>query len=142
MSQSIRKAIPSAILRDIPAIAITAASGKLGHAIARALEAKGMAHNARLVARDPNRFRLKKLQEFEVVAANYENGRAMAAAFAGIDVACIISSIGSDNTRIRQHRIAIDAAIAAGVKRIIYTSSANAMQGSDKRWRRVDSNPW
>lgn len=102
--------------------------------MARALAAEGLAQNTRLVARDPGKFRLDGLGPFDIVAGDYENGRSMVAAFAGIDTAFIISSIGPDTTRIRQHYIAIDAAIAAGVKRIVYTSSANAMQTGEKQW--------
>ena len=119
---------------DTPAIAITAASGRLGHAIANALAAEGLARNTRLAARNLHKLRLEGIQHFDVVSADYENGRSMVAAFSGIDTAFIISSMGPDTTRIRQHRIAIDAAIAAGVKRIIYTSSANAMQSGTQQW--------
>lgn len=118
----------------MPAIAVTAASGKLGHAMARAIAAEGLAQNTRLVARDPQKLHLDGLQQFDVVAGDYENGRSMAAAFSGIDTAYIISSMGPDTTRIRQHRIAIDAAIAAGVKRIVYTSSTAANLAGPMQW--------
>jgi NAD(P)H dehydrogenase (quinone) len=134
MSQNVKKAHILFSEKESPGIAITAASGKLGHAVIKALASQGLSRNTRLAARDPNKLRLAGMSPFDVVAADYENGRSMTAAFSGIDVALIISSIGSDTARIRQHRIAIDAAIAAGVKRIIYTSSANAQQHS---WTRV-----
>lgn len=120
--------------KENTAIAITAASGKLGHAVTKALANQGLACNIRLAARDPNKLRLAGMPLFDVVAADYENGRSMVAAFSGIDTALIISSVGTDTTRIRQHRIAIDAAISAGVKRIIYTSSACAMQVGELQW--------
>ena len=68
------------------------------------------------------------------MAADYESGRSMAAAFAGIDTALIISSMGSNTTRIRHHHIAIDAAIAAGVRHIVYTSSVIAPRASEFEW--------
>lgn len=134
MPHAIRKENFSRKRNDAPAIAVTAASGKLGHAMARAIAAEGLAQNTRLVARDPNRIRLDGLQQFDVVAGDYENGRSMAAALSGIDTAFIISSMGPDTTRVRQHRIAIDAAIAAGVKRIIYTSSTAANLAGPMQW--------
>jgi NAD(P)H dehydrogenase (quinone) len=123
-----------------PAIAVTAASGKLGCAIARTFSAHGLAGNVRLTARNPEKLHPFHREGFDTVAADYENGRSMAAAFAGIDVAFIISSMGPDVIRIRQHRIAIDAAIAAGVKRIVYTSSANAMNVGPMQWTYVHAN--
>jgi len=123
-----------------PAIAVTAASGKLGRSISRIFSTHGLAGNVRLTSRNPEKLRLLHSDGFDTVAADYENGRSMAAVFAGIDVALIISSMGTDTTRIRQHRIAIDAALAAGVKRIVYTSSANAMQAGHMQWTSVHAN--
>lgn len=137
MSERIKYESPFFVEKESPAIAVTAASGKLGHAVARVLANQGFASNIRLAARDPNKLRLAEMPSFDVVAADYENGRSMVAAFSGIDTACIISSMGPDTTRIRQHRIAIDAAISAGVKRIVYTSSACAMQIGALQWTTV-----
>lgn len=134
MSERIKKVSSSFAEKECPAIAITAASGKLGHAVARALANQGLSSNTRLAARDPNKLRLAGMPLFDVVAADYENGRSMVTAFSGVDTALIISSMGTDTTRIRQHRIAIDAAISAGVKRIVYTSSACAMQVGALQW--------
>jgi NAD(P)H dehydrogenase (quinone) len=117
-----------------PAIAVSAASGKLGHAVARALADAGLSGHTRLAARNPEKIRLADASAFEIVAGDYEDGRSMAAAFSGMDIALIISSMGSDITRIRQHRIAVDAAIAAGVRRIVYTSSVSALQSGPRQW--------
>jgi len=134
MSERIKYESPFFVEKESPAIAVTAASGKLGHAVARVLANQGFASNIRLAARNPDKIRLAGMPPFDMVAADYENGTSMVRAFSGIDTALIISSIGTDTTRIRQHRIAIDAAIAAGVKRIVYTSSACAMQVGALQW--------
>jgi NAD(P)H dehydrogenase (quinone) len=134
MSQSVKKEMMSFAEKESSALAITAASGKLGHAIAKKLIAQDISQSTRLIARSPNKLRFDGRQQFDVVVGNYEDGRSMAAAFSGIDTALIISSMGPDTTRIRHHKIAIDAAIATGVKRIVYTSSANTQQHS---WTRV-----
>lgn len=47
-------------------------------------------------------------------------------AFSGIDRVLIISTYDLNNIRIEQHRTAIDAAINAGIKHIVYTSFINA----------------
>lgn len=134
MPHAIRKENLSRKRNDAPAIAVTAASGKLGHAIAHVLKTHGLANNTRLAVRNPTKLHMHGSSPFEVVTADYENGRSMVSAFSGIDVAFIISSMGRDTTRIRQHRIAIDAAIAAGVKRIIYTSNTAAMLSMPMQW--------
>ena len=52
-------------------------------------------------------------------------------AFTGIDRLLIISADGDNETRIRQHGNAIDAAKRAGVKFIAYTSLANAAESKN-----------
>tara|TARA_B100000029_G_scaffold441186_1_gene458815 strand:- start:334 stop:1248 length:915 start_codon:yes stop_codon:yes gene_type:complete len=134
MSYRVQKDRRSVAEKESPAIAITAASGKLGHAVAKVFVRHGLSQNIRLTLRRPDKLHCEERQQFDVVAGDYEDGRSMAAAFAGIDTALIISSMGSDITRIRHHKIAIDAAIAAGVKRIVYTSSANATRTGSLQW--------
>jgi NAD(P)H dehydrogenase (quinone) len=111
-------------------IVVTAASGKLGHAVASLLEKQHMAQDVRLAARNAQKLELWRKKGFSIVTADYEDGRSMAAAYKGADAALIISSTGADVTRIRQHSIAIDAAIASGVRHIVYTSAVNAVAGS------------
>lgn len=51
-------------------------------------------------------------------------------AFSGIDRVLVISTYDLNDIRIQQHRNAIDAAIRAGVRHIVYTSFINAVAGS------------
>lgn len=132
--QSLKKRGRVTPIEKIPAIAVTAASGRLGHALAQAFSTHGLVENVRLTGRNPAKLHRFHAEGFDTMAADYESGRSMAAAFAGMDTALIISSMGSNTSRIRHHRIAIDAAIAAGVRHIIYTSSVIAPRASEFEW--------
>jgi uncharacterized protein YbjT (DUF2867 family) len=56
--------------------------------------------------------------------ASYEEGPSMREALSGIQVLFLVSGYSED--RLKQHYSAIDAAIAAGVERIVYTSFLSA----------------
>ncbi len=95
-------------------IAITGATGQLGRLAIAALKARGTAPVA--LVRD-----LAKAADLGVEARAFDYTSADPAALAGIDVLGLISS--NDFTdRAGQHRAVIDAARAAGVGRIVYTS--------------------
>ncbi|MCS0504978.1 SDR family oxidoreductase [Ancylobacter mangrovi] len=118
-------------------IAITAASGKLGAAIADALLEKGRAAGTRLVARSPEKLAARKAQGFDVAAGDYEDPESLKAAFAGVDTLVLISGMGPNEVRIAQHRNAIEAAKAAGVARILYTSATNPNDASLFDWAKA-----
>lgn len=115
-------------------IAITAASGTLGRAVANALAERGLAGEVRLAARSVEKLDDLKASGFEIVAADYDDPASLKPAFAGAEVALIISSEGVNEKRSVQHKAAIDAAKAAGVKRIVYTSTANPSYDSRFEW--------
>jgi NAD(P)H dehydrogenase (quinone) len=117
-----------------PKITITASSGKLGRAVAAELAARDLARQVRLSARDPQKIADLKAQGFETIAADYDDGESLKAAFAGSDAIVLISSEGVNEKRIRQHQTAIDAAKAAGVKRIVYTSTTSPSHDSSFEW--------
>jgi NAD(P)H dehydrogenase (quinone) len=103
-------------------IAVTGATGALGGRVAAGLAAAGVP--LRLVVRDPAR--APSLDGAEVVGgASYADGEAMRRAFDGADTVFLVSA-GEDIDRVSLHRSAVDAAAAAGVERIVYTSFAAA----------------
>lgn len=116
---------------------ITAASGKLGQTLASAFAAKGLAGSVKLAARSPEKLAAQQAQGFSVVAADYDDPASLKAAFAGEDVAVIISGVGPNEARIAQHHNAIEAAKAAGVKRIVYTSAVNPVGTSRFDWAKA-----
>jgi len=104
-------------------IAITGASGQLGRAAVDFLKARVDPAQIIALARDPSR-----VDDLGVEARAFDYTRqpdALTAALAGVETVVLISS--SDfNDRVGQHRNVIDAAKAAGVSRIVYTSILKA----------------
>ena len=103
-------------------IAVTGATGAVGGRVAARLFERGV--DQRLVVRDPAR--APRLDGVEVVGgASYADGEAMRRAFDGADTVFLVSA-HEDRNRVDLHRGAVDAAVAAGVERIVYTSFAAA----------------
>jgi NAD(P)H dehydrogenase (quinone) len=98
-------------------LAVTGATGGIGGRVARRLAGRGAAQ--RLVVRDPAR--APALPGAEVVQAAYEDGEAMRRALDGVDTLLLVSASEAAD-RVRQHATAVDAAVAAGVGRIVYLS--------------------
>ncbi|MBD5784584.1 SDR family oxidoreductase [Cellulosimicrobium terreum] len=109
-------------------IAVTGASGLLGSKLAFRLAAEGA--QQRLVVRDASRVPVlpdgDPLPESDVaVVAGYDDAPSMAEAFAGVETVFLVSA-REDADRVAQHRAAVDAAVAAGVRRIVYVSFVGA----------------
>ena len=99
-------------------IAVTGATGELGGRVARGLAARGVPQ--RLVVRDPSR--APRLEHSEVVSVpSYGDTAAMRDGLRGIDTLFLVSG-REQKDRVAEHVSAIDAAVAAGVERIVYTS--------------------
>ncbi len=101
---------------SIPLIGVTGSTGKLGGRVATRLATLGQPQ--RLLVR--NLARAPQLPGAEIVQASYEDGASMRAALSGVQTLFLVSGYGP--SRLEQHYSAIDAAIAAGVERIVYTS--------------------
>lgn len=95
-------------------IAITAATSQLGRLAIAALKARGATPVA--LARSP-----EKAADLGIEVRAFDYTKADPAALKGVDTLVLISS-NDFNDRAGQHRNAIDAAKAAGVTRILYTS--------------------
>jgi NAD(P)H dehydrogenase (quinone) len=109
-----------------PLIAVSGATGHLGGAVARELAARGA--RQRLLVRD--RARAPKVAGAELAEiVGYEDGDSMQAALEGVDTFLLIPG-HVIATRVAAHRTAIDAAVRAGVRKMVYVSfvgaSANA----------------
>ena len=102
-------------------IIVTGASGNFGSAAVSRLLERVPAEDLIVVTRDPAR--LDRLAELGMTIRRGDFGdrEALEAAFAGGDKLLLVSAtkVGS---RIPQHRNAIEAAAAAGVRQIVYTS--------------------
>jgi NAD(P)H dehydrogenase (quinone) len=104
-------------------IGITGATGTLGGRVAARLATGG--RDLRLVVRDPER--APRLPGAEVVAnpGGYADGAGLRAALEGVDTLYLVSAAEAEN-RLQQHLTAVEAAAAAGVRRIVYTSFVGA----------------
>ncbi|PZR53229.1 SDR family NAD(P)-dependent oxidoreductase [Xylanimonas oleitrophica] len=109
-------------------VAVTGATGRLGARLALRLAAEGA--RQRLVGRDPARMprlpdggRLPEAQE--AVIGSYADGEGLRRAFDGATTVFLVSGREGPD-RVAQHRAVVDAAVAAGVERVVYTSFAGA----------------
>ncbi|MCX5142858.1 MULTISPECIES: SDR family oxidoreductase [unclassified Streptomyces] len=105
-----------------PLTAVTGASGALGGRVAQRLTRAGVP--VRLLGRDPSR--LPELPGADTAPpAPYGDGEAMRRALAGAHTLFLVSAHESPD-RVREHMTAVDAAVAAGVERIVYVSFLGA----------------
>lgn len=109
---------------DDDLIAVTGASGRVGRRLAVRLAAEG-AHQ-RLVVRSTDRAPSIPGTETEVaLSPGYRDVASMRAAFAGARTVFLVSGRESAD-RVTEHRAAVDAAVDAGVERVVYLSFMGA----------------
>ncbi len=102
-------------------IVITGASGQYGRLATDKLIALGRAADLILITRTPDKLADRAGAGCEVRYGDYDKPETLAEAVQGADKMLLISGtrVGA---RVAQHRAAIDAAAAAGVRHILYTS--------------------
>lgn len=102
-------------------IAISGASGQLGRLVIDQLIARGQGADVIGLARNPDAAALP----VQARMADYDRPETLGAALTGVQTLLLIS--GSEiGRRTAQHRAVIEAAQAAGVRRIVYTSLLHA----------------
>jgi NAD(P)H dehydrogenase (quinone) len=106
-------------------IVVTGASGKLGHHVVAELVKKVPADQVVAAVRSVEKAASLKALGVEVREADYNKPETLAKAFAGAEKVLLISSNDLEN-RIPQQRAVVDAAKAAGVQLIAYTSILRA----------------
>jgi NAD(P)H dehydrogenase (quinone) len=106
-------------------IAVTGATGYVGGRTARLLAERGAP--LRLVVRDPSR--APDLGAEVRRASSYGAADEMRAAFEGADTVFLVPAEESLD-RVEQHKTAVDAAVAAGVRRLVYLSFVAARPDS------------
>ena len=102
-------------------IAVTGSTGVVGGLVARDLADRGCTQ--RLLVRTPAK--APQLPNSTVHPFSYSDLAASTAALAGVDILFMVSASESAE-RVDEHRSFIDAAVAAGVGHIVYTSFAAA----------------
>lgn len=109
---------------------ITGVTGKLGRVAVEDLLSRVPAGEVAAVARDPRKAADLAARGVDVRQGDYEDPASLRAAFTGADVLLFVS--GNDvtpGTRARQHGNVVDAAVAAGAGRVVYTSAIGAEDG-------------
>jgi NAD(P)H dehydrogenase (quinone) len=102
---------------------ISGASGSLGGKIATLLLEQVPAEDVTLVTRTPDKLNAYRQRGVTVHRGDYNDPKALERAYSGSDVLMMISSMAVTE-RVPEHRNAINAAKAAGIKHIVYTSTA------------------
>jgi len=110
---------------DIMTIAVTAASGKLGSEIVRAIQRRSPEEHPIGLARTVER---ASGLGIEVRPGDYDDRSQLEASLVGVDTLLLVSGMAPPDERIHQHRNVLSAASAAGVRRVIYTSVQGAEQ--------------
>ena len=104
-----------------PLLGISGATDAVGGRVAARLAESG--HGQRLIVCDESR--APDLPRVEAAEASYKDLEAMRRALAGVRTFFMVSG-GEDYDRVWQHTSAVDAAVAAGVERIVYLSFIGA----------------
>ncbi|MDP3907802.1 NAD(P)H-binding protein [Novosphingobium sp.] len=102
-------------------IVITGASGQYGRVATQGLIAQGRAGDLILMSRSPEKLADMAALGCAVRYGDYDQPASMVAAMAGANKLLLISGtrVGA---RVAQHQAAVDAAVAAGVGHVVYTS--------------------
>ena len=111
-------------------IVITGVTGHLGRIAADHILATTSSDEIAVVARDTGKARDFATRGVDVRQGDYDDPAGLVSAFTGADVLLFVSSPNIEpGVRERQHLDVVDAAIKAGVGRVVYTSTITADRG-------------
>ena len=102
---------------------ITGASGAFGRMVTQRLLESTPASELILVTRTPDSLAPLAARGAQVRYGNFDDGESLAKALSGGEKMLLISTLDVGERRRRQHDTAVEAAVAAGVQHIAYTSS-------------------
>jgi NAD(P)H dehydrogenase (quinone) len=110
-----------------PRLLVTGAGGQLGRRVVELLLEAG-ASNIVAASREPSKLADLAARGVETRRVDFDDPAALPAAFAGVERLLLVStdSLDEPGRRIAQHRAAIAAAQAAGVRHLVYTSAPGA----------------
>ncbi|WP_232697397.1 SDR family oxidoreductase [Brevibacillus daliensis] len=111
-------------------ILVTGATGKLGSKVIETLLKTVPMSQLAVSVRNPEKAERLQARGVEVRHGDFDQPETLDSAFSGIDRLLIISTVGDDETIIRQHTNAVAAAQRAQVKFIVYTSVTNASESN------------
>ena len=105
---------------------VTGASGKLGQLVASEVARQGAAGTTTLGSRDPGKLDGFRGRGFKTAVFDFDDPQSMRDALNGHQRLLLISGDTPNERRIPQQKAAVDAAKAAGIRSIAYTSFTNA----------------
>ena len=111
-------------------IIVTGATGQLGRQIVERLLTRVPTGQVGLSVRDPKKAQAFADHRVRVRHGSFTDADSLAHAFEGATQVLIVSVDKMGEKAVQQHRIAIDAAAAAGARRILYTSHMGASASS------------
>ncbi|GAB3972411.1 NAD(P)H-binding protein [Actinoallomurus acanthiterrae] len=107
-------------------IIVTGATGQLGRQVVESLLTRVPAHRVGVSVRDPGKAQAFADRGVRVRQGDFTDAAGLAHAFEGASQVLIVSVDKMGEEAVRQHRAAIDGAVAAGARRILYTSHQGA----------------
>lgn len=110
-------------------VVVTGAAGHLGRLVAEQLMERISPEQVVLVTRRPEALRALGARGAEVRYGDFDDPPSLREALAGGRRMLLIST-DAIGRRVRQHRVAIDAAAAAGVEHVVFTSQVNPVAGN------------
>ncbi|MFG2342521.1 SDR family oxidoreductase [Streptomyces phaeochromogenes] len=111
-------------------IIVTGATGQLGRQIVERLLTRVPADQVGVSVRDPQKAQPFADQGIRVRQGSFTDAASLAHAFEGASQVLIVSVDKMGEEAVRQHRAAIDGAVAVGARRILYTSHMGASASS------------
>lgn len=111
-------------------IVVTGATGGLGGTTVEHLLKRVPADQIGVSVRDPAKAQHFADRGVRVRQGSYEDPAALRDAFAGAEQVLLVSGNDPAADMVSTHRGAVDAAVAAGVRRIVYTSQHGAVPGN------------
>jgi NAD(P)H dehydrogenase (quinone) len=111
-------------------ILVSGASGDLGRRVTAELLHRVPAGQIVLVSRSPDSLRDARAAGADVRHGDFDDPAGLRSAFRGGERMLLISSVVTGPHRVAQHQAAIEAAKAAGVRHVIYTSLVGVADGN------------
>src|SRR5437588_4205361 len=120
-------------------VMVTGAAGHIGRLVTEQLLDGGLPpEDLVLVTRRPRALREVGARGVDVRYGDFDDPASLPDAFADGRRMLLIST-DAMGRRVRQHRAAIDAAAAAGVEHVVFTSHVNPVAGNETAWEQGET---
>jgi uncharacterized protein YbjT (DUF2867 family) len=117
-------------MSEVVVIIVTGATGQLGRQVVERLLTRVPADQVGVSVRDPEKAKALADRGVRVRRGSFTDPASLAHAFEGASQVLIVSVDKMGDECVTQHRAAIDGAVAAGARRILYTSQMGSSASS------------